>query len=199
MRSHKCRWSFTVLESLMAVTLCVVALTIAFRMAVPLMQHPSNAADAAHLSVQAQQTWELIASEVRWAGWRVEGRSLWTEPRPEGGNNDALWVRYIDDTYRERPRLVEGFFTAGTDGLGHPNLMWSSASGWRQPIARGVVRFQVLRARDITGREASASAPSMQGVPWVAVQVRIQFEDGSEGTRWLATQFRSMVQPDGAT
>lgn len=190
---------FTLLEALVAVTLSMMALGLASRLAIPIMQHPSQAARETLDDVQAQQAWELIAAEVQWAGWEVEGRSIWMEPQFQNDRGDALWVRYVDDRYRTRPRLVEGYFTAGTDGLGQANLMWTSAGGWRQPVVRGVARFHVLQARDKAGREAPAHAPSMRGKTWVAVRIRVVFEDGSEDTRWLATQFRTIGMSDDAT
>jgi hypothetical protein len=184
------------LEVLLAVSLAVVTLGAAFRLAVPVAVHPSGASSDVLERVQVQQAWELLAGEVRWAGWRVDSRALWVDSGGESGRSDALWVRYIDDTYRSESRLMEGYLTAGEDGRGTPNLMWVSSTGWRQPIVRGVSQLQVLKVRNLDGSEASPETLHMRHATWAAVQVQLTFEDGAVHTRWLPTQFRTPSAPE---
>lgn len=190
---------FTLMEVLLAVSLSVVALGVALRLAIPVAVHPSATSSDVLDRVQIQQAWELIAAEVRWAGWRVDGRPLWVDPGGGSGRSDALWVRYIDDTFRSESRLMEGYLTASTDGRGTPNLMWVSATGWRQPIVQGVTQLQVLKVRDLDGREAGPETLHMRQVKWAAVNLQLTFEDGAVQTRWLPTQFKKVAAPDAST
>ncbi len=185
------RRGFTLVEALLAAALAALIVLAAVRLAGAARGLGAAATDASDRALALGLGTDLLAAELRRAGFEpfpssgltlpADGPDLTLTLRPASPAGDSVRVRYVDDGLADGPVVRDLVFSAGTDGRGVPQLYRATYGGRRQPLVEGVEALRVAGWVDAAGRHTRSEVISGPLQPWLLL-LRVSAAGGDAWT-----------------
>lgn len=167
----------TLVEVLLAVALAALIALGALRLLATARGLTAAATNSSDRALAVDLGADLLAAELRRAGFVPFPSSGVTLPagepdlvltvRPASPTGDSVRVRYVDDGLAGGPIVRDLVFTAGVDGRGVFQLYRATYGGRRQPLVEGIEALRVAGWVDGAGSHTRPELTSGPLQPWV--------------------------------